>query len=139
MNARKLSRYLGELESIYQQSVNLTINYDNAMNLIGHSRNDNREIGLDRNYINITESQIVLNHQQLMLNLQGLRAQLNQYNNRMLTDKDHMPMLVLGEQLSNWSDQYSALIVAPAMNVASHIQDTYILLNHNQSIGVAHV
>lgn len=139
MNARKLSRYLGELESIYQQSVNLTINYDNALSIISQSRGDTREFGLDRNYINVTENQLFLNNPQLMLLLEMLRNRIGNFKNRILTEQDHMPMLVLGEELTQWSDQYTALIVAPAMNVISHIQDKYNLLTLSQNNGVAYV
>lgn len=139
MNARKLSRYLGELESIYQQSVNLTINYDNALSIISQSRNDTREFGLDRNYINVTENQLFLNNPQLMLHLEMLRNRIGSFKNRILAEQDHMPMLVLGEELTQWSDQYTALVVAPAMNVISHIQDKYNFLTISQNNGVAYV
>lgn len=139
MNARKLSRYLGELESIYQQSVNLTINYDNALSIISQSRNDTREFGLDRNYINVTENQLFLNNPQLMLHLEMLRNRIGSFKNRILTEQDHMPILVLGEELTQWSDQYTALVVAPAMNVISHIQDKYNFLTISQNNGVAYV
>lgn len=132
MNARKLARYLGELESIYQQSVNLTFNYENVLILINQVRSEPRPIGFDHNYINITETQLYTDHQNLMLELNALRVKLNSFNGRTLVDSDYMPMLVLGEELSNWSDNYTRSIVVSAINVVNHVQDTYAFYNQQQ-------
>lgn len=127
MNSRKLVRYLGEVEGIYQQSVNLSINYETATNLI-RQINSNPEaalINFDRNYINSTELAITQNHQFLMLELNGLYTNLTTFQGRPLVENDHMGLLALGEAIMNWSDRYTATVVAASMNVASHIQDTF--------------
>lgn len=122
-NGRKLIQCLGDLQRISNQATNLTNCFNQATIVIDSFRADTRPLVVDRQYIDVTEAQLYNDHQTLALQLNLLNQQLGMFNNRQLVEQDHMTMLVLGNDYTNWSDQYMSLVVTPAMNISTYIQN----------------
>lgn len=137
-NGRKLIQCLGDLQRISNQATNLTNCFNQATIVIDSFRADTRPLVVDRQYIDVTEAQIYNDHQSLALGLNVLNQRLNTFNNRQLLEQDHMAMLVLGNDFTNWSDQYMSLVVTPSMNISTYIQNAN-LSYQPQNIGAVHV
>lgn len=138
-NGRKLIQYLGDLQRISKQAIDLTNVFNQTVFVIDSFRADTRPLVVDRQYIDVTEAQIYNDHQSLTLALNVLDQRLNNFNAQSLTEQDHMSMLVLGNDYTLWSDQYMSLVVTPSMGVSSYIQNAINNFTQSPIRGAVHV
>lgn len=121
--SNKMSKMLRDVVALLQGAEALQVNYTNCVYTLGLVSQDTSRAVYDLEMIRATELRMNQDHQNMVLQLQGYIAQVNYYQVNGINPIDHMNLLVLGENITQWTDLYNAVVVGPSINLMSHIQN----------------